>query len=242
MSIRVLVNGAFGRMGVVTQAAIQAAEGLELVATTGRQDNLADAIENSGAEVVVDFTLPEAVFNNVQTILKAGARAVVGTSGLKPEQIKMLGATCQQQKLGCIIAPNFSVGAILMMRFAAEAAKYFPNAEIIEMHHEKKIDAPSGTAVKTAQMMAATRSPDGLIIDHSASARGAVYDEIPIHSVRLPGLFAHQQVLFGGFGETLTIKHDSMDRSSMMPGVCLACHEVMNLDRLVYGLEHILHD
>jgi len=239
MTIKVLVNGAFGKMGLVTQQAIQQESDLKLVASLGRKDNLAKEIEKSQADVVVDFTLPNSVFENTETIIKTGARPVIGTSGLNPDQIKKLTQLCQQKNLGGIIAPNFSLGAILMMRYAADAAKYFSNAEIIEMHHEKKVDAPSGTAVKTAQLMGDARV-SSTVIDHSAPARGEAHYDIPIHSVRLSGLFAHQMVIFGGFGETLTIRHDSTDRNAMMPGVCLACRKVMDLDHLIYGLENVI--
>ncbi len=237
--IRVLVNGAFGRMGLVTQAAIKQQTDLELVGSIGKTDNLEDSIKKAKADVVIDFTLPHTVFNNTETIIKVGARPVIGTSGLNPDQIKTLSQQCEQKKLGAIIAPNFSVGAVLMMRYAADAIKYFPHAEIIEMHHDKKVDSPSGTAAKTAQLMAANRE-NAETINHDTPARGHAEQNIPIHSVRLPGLFAHQMVIFGGNGETLTIRHDSTDRDSMMPGVCMACRKVVELDHLVYGLENIL--
>lgn len=239
MSIKVIVNGAFGRMGLVTQEAIRQADDLELVAALGKNDNLADAITQSKADVVIDFTLPNAVFQNTQTIIRCKARPVVGTSGLTEENIAELEKLCEAEKIGGIIAPNFSVGAILAMRYAQETAKYFPDCEIIEMHHEKKVDSPSGTAIKTAQMISKTRKK-AAIIPHSDIARGASCNDIPVHAVRLPGMFANLHILFGSLGETLTIKHDSHDRNCMMPGVCFCCRKVMELKKLVYGLENII--
>lgn len=226
MAIRVIVNGAAGKMGQVTVASIEKEADLQLVAQTGHGSNLAETIKKTAAQVVVDFTVPACVFENAQTILSAGARPVIGTTGLKVEQIEILRNHCRAESMGCIIAPNFSLGAILMMKYAQEAAKYFPNVEIIEMHHAQKIDAPSGTAIKTAEGM--------------VQSRGELDKKIPIHSIRLPGLFAHQAVIFGGLGETLTIRHDAIDRSSMMPGVFLACRKVMGLHELVYGMESLL--
>lgn len=238
-TIKVIVAGADGKMGRVTVDAINQAENLQLVATASQGDNLGQLIDKFKADVVVDFTTPSAVFNNSQIIIQHGARPVIGTTGLKPEQIAALTKQCADLKRGAIIAPNFSLGAILMMRFAREAAKYLNNVEIIELHHDKKLDAPSGTAIKTAALIAETRQKS-----HSNNprhpAQGELHNDIPIHSVRLPGFFAHQRVIFGGQGETLTLSHDSIDRNSMMPGVILSCKKVLELDHLIYGLENIL--
>ncbi len=244
MTIRVLVNGATGRMGQFTVKAIEQDPDLALVAEVGRNDNLATAIQTSQAQVVVDFTNAEVVLNNVKTIIAAGAHPVIGTSGLLPDQIKQLQEQSKKSKLGGIIAPNFSLGAVLMMKCAQEVIKYFPHVEIIEMHHDGKLDSPSGTALHTAQLLAEARtapvaSPKK-IRETIPGSRGASYQDIPIHAVRLPGLVAHEQIMFGGTGETLTLRHDSIDRQSFMPGVCFACKKVMTLDQLVYGLEHIL--
>ena len=241
--IRVLINGAYGRMGQETQKAVSGDSKLQLVAALGHSDNLVQAIADSQAQVVIDFTTPAAVFANATTIIEMGAHPVIGTTGLQPDQIKELTRRCDEKKLGGIVAPNFAIGAILMMKFASLASQYFPDAEIIEFHHPGKLDAPSGTAIKTAEMIASHRKQEPAklqqreVLQHP---RGAVCQGVSIHSVRLPGLIAHQQVIFGGLGETLTIRHDSLHRESFMPGVLLACKKVLELDKLVYGLEHIL--
>lgn len=243
MAIRVLVNGAAGRMGRVAVKAIADDTDLVLVGETGSKDDLADQIKNTRAEVVVDFTSPAVVLKNTQTIIEAGACPVIGTTGLLAPEIKQLQARCAQLKLGGMIAPNFSLGVVLMMKYAAEIAKYFPQVEIIEMHHDGKLDSPSGTALRTAEMLAANRTPTKstqVIHETIPGARGATYENIPIHAIRLPGLVAHEQIIFGGTGETLTMRHDSIDRISFMPGLCLACKKVGSLDHLVYGLENIL--
>lgn len=227
MTIKVIVNGANGKMGQETLQALTTAQDLKLIATTGRADNLGEAIKVHQADVVVDFTTPTAVFENAKTIINHHAHPVIGTTGLTNAQIATLEKICKEKSLGAIIAPNFSLGAVLMMKYSQDAAKYFADSEIIELHHPQKLDAPSGTAKKTALMMKQARDPK-------------TKKEIPIHSVRLPGLVAHQLVLFGGLDETLTIRHDSIHRRAFMPGVLLACRKVMKLDHLVYGLENIL--
>lgn len=243
MTIRVIVNGAEGKMGRETVKAVERDKELVLVGKTGLHDDLAKVIEQSKADVVIDFTVASAGFNNASIIIASGAHPVIGTTGFLPDQIQELQKRCTKQKLGGIIAPNFSIGAVLMMRFAQQAAQYYSHAEIIEMHHTGKEDSPSGTAIKTAQMISGGRSELIAIkktretIPH---ARGANYEEVAIHSVRLPGLVAHQAVLFGGRGETLTIRHDSIHRECYMPGVRLACKKVMEIDHLVYGLDNFL--
>jgi 4-hydroxy-tetrahydrodipicolinate reductase len=243
MSIRVLVNGANGRMGQATVKAIANDPELELVATTSRNDDLAAAIKTHKAQVVVDFTNADAVLESTRIIIASGAHPVVGTSGLLMEQVKEFQAACKKAKLGGIIAPNFSLGAVLLMKHAQEMAKYFEHVEIIEMHHDGKLDSPSGTALRTAEMLAVNfkaASTTKKTKETIPGARGATHHQIPIHSIRLPGLVAHEQVIFGGTGETLTLRHDSIDRVSFMPGVCLACKKVVGLDEMVYGLEHVL--
>jgi 4-hydroxy-tetrahydrodipicolinate reductase len=244
MSIRVLVNGASGRMGQMVVKTIANESGLTLVGQLSRQDRLVEEIEKTNAQVVVDFTQAEVVFKNAEMIIEAGAHPVIGTSGLNQDQIHQLQLQCAQLKRGGIIVPNFSIGAVLMMKYAQEAAKYFPQVEIIEMHHDGKLDSPSGTAMRSAELIASSRSTipqqSKMLRETVAGARGALYQNIPVHSIRLPGLVAHQQIIFGSLGETLTFKHDSVDRQCFMPGVMLACHKVIELERLVYGLEEVL--
>lgn len=244
MSIKVLVNGAFGRMGQMVVKAISAAKGLEMVGQTGREYDLAKSIKDSGAEVVVDFTHPSSVAKNLDIIIESGVHPVIGTTGLTMDLINSFQEKCKALKLGGLIAPNFSMGAVLMMKYAREIVKYMPNVEIIEMHHENKADSPSGTALRSAEIMAQSTSvlnpAAKACIETIKGARGALHHGIPIHAVRLPGYLAHEQIIFGSKGETLTLRHDSMDRECFMPGVCLACEKVVGLDRLVYGLEEIL--
>ena len=242
-AIRVMVNGAKGRMGQEAVKAVQAEEGLTLAGQTDLGDDLNQFIEAVKTQVVVDFTTASTVFENTKKIIEAGVHPVIGTSGLLPEQVTELQALCAAQSLGGLIAPNFAIGAVLMMKFAKEAVRFFPNVEVIELHHDRKADAPSGTAVKTLDMLAAARESEPIPRDEKEilpGARGAVQDNIHVHSVRLPGLVAHQEVLFGGTGEILTIRHDSMHRESFMTGVCFACKKVVELDELIYGLEHLL--
>ncbi|OGC11782.1 4-hydroxy-tetrahydrodipicolinate reductase [candidate division WOR-1 bacterium RIFOXYA12_FULL_52_29] len=217
--IKVIVNGAKGKMGLEAVRAVQNEADLELVAQTDIGDDLAKVINQSGAEVVVDFTHPSAVMENIRRILESGAHGVIGTTGISENDQKEIQALCEKHKVNCLVAPNFAIGAVLMMLFAKEAIKHMPKAEIIEFHHEQKADKPSGTAIKTGHIMG---------------------KEVPIHSVRLPGLVAHQEVIFGGLGQTLTIRHDSLSRESFMPGVVMAVRKIKGLKGLVYGLENLL--
>lgn len=196
------------------------------------------------ADVLIDLTTPEMGMHHTKTALLHGVRPVVGTTGFTKENLEELEEISKEKGIGCIIAPNFAVGAVLMMKFSQLAAKYFQDVEIIELHHDQKLDAPSGTAVKTAEMISSVR--EGKIQGHPneketiAGARGADFEGMHIHSVRLPGLIAHQQVLFGSDGQTLTIRHDSYNRSSFMSGVKLAVDTVMGIDAFIYGLENII--
>ena len=230
-------------MGQESIKAISEDPELELVAQTDLGDNLAESIDQSKAQVVVDFTTAASAFKNIVCIIESGARPVIGTSGLLPEDIAELQILCTKQKLGGIIAPNFAVGAVLMMKYSQDAIKYFPHAEVIELHHDGKVDAPSGTAIKTANLLTESRNSVTKTIAEKEiipGARGANSEDIRIHSVRLPGLVAHQEVIFGGQSQTLTIRHDTIHRDSFMSGVCLACKKVMDLNELIYGLEHLL--
>lgn len=244
MTIRVLVNGANGKMGLVTVQTLTQHPDFTVVGATGRNDNLAAEIKKSQAQVVVDLTTADVALTNAQTIIDAKAHPVIGTSGLLKNQIEALQERCAQLKLGGLIVPNFSLGAVLMMKCGQEIAKYFPHIEIIEMHHDGKLDSPSGTAMRTAELLAAARHEAPVSPKNTREtipgARGANYQNIPVHAVRLPGIVAQQQILFGGTGETLTIRHDSIDRQCFMPGVVLACKKVLELSTLVYGLEHVL--
>ncbi|MDQ8039295.1 MAG: 4-hydroxy-tetrahydrodipicolinate reductase [Rickettsiella sp.] len=242
MPIRVLVNGASGRMGKTTVAAISHDSAFELVKET-RNTDLVEAIKKNNTAVVVDFTNASVVFENSKKIIEAGAHPVIGTSGLVPDQIKKLQQMCDEKQLGGIIAPNFCIAALLMMRFSAQAAHYFSEVEIVETHHEKKLDAPSSTAIKTAEMIAQERKKNPLhkkIHETLPNSRGASKDQIPIHALRLPGFLAKQDVIFGHLGGNLTLSHETIDRNAFMPGVILACKKVIDLKKLIYGLETLL--
>jgi len=243
-AIRVLVNGARGRMGQEVVRAIQAESDLRLVGQTDLGDDLSHAIREGKAQVVVDFTQPDAAVENTKTILRAGARPVVGTTGFLPNDIRALEALAASLQLGGLIAPNFAIGAVLLMKFAAEAAKYFPSVEVIELHHDQKLDAPSGTALKTVECIRAAQSAlaptNPKEKETVPGARGANYQGVRVHSVRLPGYVAHEEVLFGGPGQLLSLRHDSMSRASFMPGVVLAIRKVVHLTTLRYGLETLL--
>jgi 4-hydroxy-tetrahydrodipicolinate reductase len=246
--IKVGVLGARGRMGAEVCRAVEAAADMTVVAQIDAGDWLFD-LADTGAEVVVDFTHPDAVLDNVRFCVEHGITCVVGTSGFdtaKLDTVRELLAA--KPGPGVLIAPNFALGAVLAMRFAQQAARYYPTVEIIELHHNRKADAPSGTAAHTARLIAAAREEAGLgeIPDATTStvdgARGAVVDDIAVHSIRLSGLVAHQEVLFGGEGETLTIRHDSLDRASFMPGVLLGVRKMVAHSGLVVGLENLLED
>lgn len=261
--INVLVNGACGRMGQAVLKAVSDDDELNLVAAvdivggkdTGEligtgangvvvETDLKAAINSKKPQVMVDFTRPDVVFQNAKTALELKVAPVVGTTGLTAEQKEELKKISEANNTPIFIAPNFAIGAVLMMLMSKQAAKYLPNVEIIELHHDKKLDAPSGTAVQTAEMIREVRKsmkqghPDEK--EKLEGARGAEIDGMRIHSVRLPGFVAHQQVIFGGLGETLTIRHDSMDRASFMPGVVLACKKVLNLKGMTIGLDKLL--
>lgn len=261
--INILVNGACGRMGQAVVKTVIEDNELNLVAAVdiaGGKDagelvglkangviietDLKEAINSKKPQVMVDFTRPDVVFDNVKTALELKVAPVVGTTGLTDEQKKELEKIAKENDTPIFIAPNFAIGAVLMMLMSKQAAKYLPNVEIIELHHDKKLDAPSGTAVQTAEMIKEVRKsmkqghPDEK--EKLQGARGAEVDGMHIHSVRLPGFVAHQQVIFGGLGETLTIRHDSMDRMSFMPGVALACKKVLGLKGMTIGLDKIM--
>ncbi|VBB08033.1 dihydrodipicolinate reductase signature [Lucifera butyrica] len=262
--IRVMVCGAYGKMGREVIKAVYRDEQLSLVGAVDVKSNFDDVgdligvaktgipvgndlqtvINETKPQVMVDFTNPVSVLNNIRLAIKNGVCPVVGTTGLTENNISEIRELCLQTKVNAIISPNFSVGAVLMMKLSQEAAKYLPQVEIIELHHDQKLDAPSGTALRTAELIAAQRGvlrqghPDET--EKLMGARGAELAGIRLHSVRLPGYVAHQEVIFGGLGQTLTIRHDSISRESFMPGVILACKKVLTVDGLICGLEHIM--
>lgn len=241
--VKVIVNGANGRMGKEAVKAINNDSVLQLVAECDFEDDLGALIKNSEAQVVVDLTAASAGFSNTQIILNAGACPVIGTSGFQAEQVKELQALAAEKQLGGLIAPNFSIGAVLMMKFSAEAAKYLPDAEVIEAHSPQKEESPSGTGIRTAELIAAARTKTPIKCSDKElieGARGAELHGVKLHSIRLPGVVAQQTVFFGGLSETLKIEHNSQHRESFMPGICLACKEVVKRNELVYGLEHLM--
>ncbi|WP_380168625.1 4-hydroxy-tetrahydrodipicolinate reductase [Jannaschia sp. R86511] len=242
---RVVVAGAGGRMGQQTCAAVAGAQDLVLHARVGRGDDLAAALV--GADVLVDLSVPDASPGNVAAAVDAGVHAVVGTTGWDEARLTALREQLDRHpQVGVLVAPNFSVGALLVADFAVRAARFFESVEVVELHHPDKVDAPSGTAVRTARRIAEARRAAGVHPAPDATtsslpgARGADVDGVPVHAVRLRGLVAHQEVLLGGPGEHVTLRHDSLDRSSFMPGVLLAVREVGSHPGLTVGLEHWL--
>ena len=248
--INVAVCGSNGKMGKEVVRAVNEDNELTLVAqidiVDGEYSSIKDASAQKKIDVLVDFTQPKSIYENAQYCLNNGINIVIGTTGLSDEQIANLKSLSEQNKVSCLIAPNFSTGAVLMMMFAKQAAKYFDNAEIIELHHNQKKDAPSGTAVKTALMMSEA-SENSFVTGNCPEtetikgARGGIsYSDIHIHSVRMPGYIASQEVLFGSSGQTFKIRHDSMNRECYMPGVLMAVKHVMTKPEFIYGLENIM--
>ncbi|SFF05698.1 dihydrodipicolinate reductase [Paenibacillus catalpae] len=264
VAIKVAVIGASGRMGREVVKMVLEDEALELVAavapSAGPVDagvfagkantgvivsaTIEEAFSNAKADVMVDFTVPVLAYQHTKVAIEHGVRPIMGTTGFTPEQIEELDKLCQEKGIGGLIAPNFSIGAILMMKFAAEASKYLPHVEIIEYHGDQKLDAPSGTSIKTAELISQVRQElrqgnpnEEEVIE---GARGGYYNGFRIHSVRLPGVFAQQEVVFGGYGQTLKIRHDSYDRAGYMPGVNVAVKKVMNYSGMIYGFEHVM--
>lgn len=243
MTIRVGVLGAQGRMGAEVCRAVDAADDMEVVAKVDVGDDISDI---SAAQVVVDFTHPDVVMDNVKYAVDNGIHCVVGTSGFNAERLDTVAGWLDGKDTGVLVAPNFAIGAVLSMHFAELAAKYYESVEIIELHHPRKADAPSGTAAHTARLIGAARAAAGLGTPPDATthdpdgARGALVDDVRVHAVRLSGLIAHQEVLFGGPGETLTIRHDSMDRNSFMPGVLLAVRSIVDRTGLIVGLDKLM--
>lgn len=263
--IRVCVAGAGGKMGQEIVRTIIKQEDMQLVGASDTRQSGTDVgyaigtsrigldmsgpldtetLRTSQADILVDFTNPQSVLKNAKLAITEGIVPVIGTTGLDETDIEEIRELVEREKSGAFIAPNFAIGAILMMRFAQETAKYFPNVEIIELHHDQKLDAPSGTALKTAEWISEVRKP--MVQGHPneyekvQGARGGDVDGIHIHSVRLPGLVAHQEVIFGGLGQTLIVRHDAYTRETYMPGVMLAIRKALGLTSLVIGLENFL--
>jgi 4-hydroxy-tetrahydrodipicolinate reductase len=244
--INVSVLGAKGRMGAEVVKAVTAEPGMSLIAALDIGDSLEQLI-GSGTHVVVDFTTPDSVMANLDFLVKNGINVVVGTTGFNATKLASLeDLLSQNPSVGVLVAPNFAIGAVLMMEFAAKAARYFESAEIIELHHPDKVDAPSGTAARTAELMSDARKAAGLTAMPDATttaldgARGSKVGDIPIHSVRARGLVAHQEVIFGGLGETLTIRHDSLDRVGFMAGVLLGVRSIVSKPGLTHGLDKFM--
>jgi 4-hydroxy-tetrahydrodipicolinate reductase len=244
--LRVAVIGAKGRIGSEAARAVAIAGDMELVAAVGRDDAL-DTLTEAGAQVAVELTRPDSVMDNLEFCVRNGIHGVVGTTGWTGERLDRLrGWLAESPSTGVLIAPNFSIGAVLTMRFAQQAARFFESVEIVELHHPNKVDAPSGTATRTAQLIAEARREAGCGPQPDATtsalegARGADVDGVPVHAVRLRGLLAHQEVLFGDTGETLTIRHDSLHHSCFMPGILLGVRRVPTAPGLTFGLEHFL--
>jgi 4-hydroxy-tetrahydrodipicolinate reductase len=262
--VKVVVSGACGRMGQEVIKAVMADSELELVGAVDVKNagndvgemigtgvigvtiatDLVEVLTVSHADVVVDFTNPNSVMGNIRLALQHGVCPIVGTTGLSSENVEEVRNLCHDVQGRAIISPNFSIGAVLMMKLSVQVAKYLPHVEIIELHHDQKLDAPSGTAIRTAELIAEVRGtmrqghPEEK--EKLAGSRGGSFAGIPIHSVRLPGYVANQEVIFGGLGQTLTIRHDTISRESFMPGVTLACRKALSVTGLVYGLENLL--
>ncbi|MEN6391497.1 MAG: 4-hydroxy-tetrahydrodipicolinate reductase [Syntrophomonas sp.] len=263
--IKVVVNGALGKMGSETVKAVLNDPEMELVGMTdirargesigcimgsdNQQDMVVEndvekLIELTQPDLIIDFTSPQSIFDNVRGFLKMGVSCVVGTTGLSDAELKQLDQLALDKGVGVAVIPNFAIGAVLMMKFAREAARYFPDVEIIELHHPQKLDSPSGTSIKTAELIneaRAVRPPSGIReIEKIPGCRGGDADAVRIHSVRLPGFVAHQEVIFGGLGQSLTIRHDSYDRVGFMPGVIMVSKKMKNIKGLVYGMDNLL--
>ncbi len=242
MAIKVIINGASGKMGSLAVSAVKNDPSLELVGATTSKDNLQKEIADKKAQVVVDLTKASVAFEIAKLIISSNANPVIGTSGLTEDQVKILSDLCSEKKLGGIVAPNFAISVILMQKFAQMAARHLPQAEIIEMHHSGKEESPSGTAIRTAELLSQANSNLSSAKSNEIikSARGASYKGVNIHSLRLPGYNAHQEVILGAAGETLSIRSDVINREAYMPGILLACKEVIKLKTLTYGLENLV--
>jgi len=263
ITIRTVVAGAAGRMGREMTKGLLQSDGIEVTGAVdlvevGKDiglmsglspagifisDELEEIIDATKPQVLVDFTVADAAVANARTAIKKGVRPVIGSTGFNTDQLDELHELCEECHVGAVIAPNFSLGAILMMHFARQAARFFPRVEIIELHHDKKIDAPSGTAIKTAELISEQIEEPGALTtseEKIPGTRGGTYRGVAVHSLRLPGAVAHQEVIFGGQGQLLTIRHDTTSREAFLPGLILAVNKVLELEGVVYGLENLL--
>jgi len=271
--IKVVITGAAGKMGremtkgLLNSSKVEVVGAVDLVQVGTDigilngfppvgvviDNDLQGVLEQSRPQVLVDFTVARAALENAKQAILRGVRPVIGTTGLTGEDLEELHILCEERGIGAVVAPNFSLGAVLMMHFARQAARYFPHVEIIEIHHEQKLDAPSGTALKTAELMAEVIAEGGVTLQDKEAGRwcrekeekvegvrGGKYRGFHIHSVRLPGAVAHQEVIFGGQGQLLTIRHDTISREAFLPGLLLAIEKVLNLRGVVYGLDRLL--
>ncbi len=251
MPIKVAISGVLGKMGQAVKNAVEEEDDLQLVGmidTKSFSNNKIDynivigsdlnyVLKECEADVLVDFTQPDTVLKNVEIALENEVYTVVGTTGLTENDLDKLNMLSEEQGVGVLIAPNFAIGAVLMMNYASKISKYMPNVEIIELHHDNKLDAPSGTAIKTAQML---NNENNNYLNEKNSAYGSIHNGVKVHSIRLPGFIAHQEVIFGGKGQTLTIRHDTTSREAFMPGVVMAIREISKYVGLIYGLENLL--
>jgi 4-hydroxy-tetrahydrodipicolinate reductase len=240
--IQIIISG-HGKMGQEVEKMVRSTPHFHLQKITQTTDELSAALDEYKPDLVIDFSTPDSAYPNAKTIIEHNTHPVIGTTGFNSDDIRLLQESARAKKLGGIIAPNFSIGAVLMMKFAAAAAKYLNQVEIVEKHHQSKLDAPSGTALKTAELIAKQREHAPVpphCHESLPGALGAHYQNIPIHSVRLPGFVSNQDVIFSEPGETLTITHNTTSREAYMPGIRFACEKVFSLNELVYGLEHLL--
>jgi 4-hydroxy-tetrahydrodipicolinate reductase len=235
--IKIVINGAFGKMGSLALETLQQYPAFEIVATLGRNDDLKQNLKHFTPDVVLDLTRADCIYNNCLIYLEHKTKFVIGTSGLTSTQISHIQDVCRKESIGGLIVPNFSIGSVLCTYFSKIAAKWFDGVDILEMHHHQKIDSPSGTAIHTAEAIHNAKSEWPMVNTNPQPGREYYVHQIPIHSIRMPGLLAIQQILFGQIGETVSLNHQIIDRKAYMPGVKLACEKVIFLNELIIGLE-----